>query len=395
MGSVEPYATDQGRRYRVRYRDPERRTKAKAGFRTRRDAEAFLAEVSVAVKHGDYVDPGAGRRTVGVLGPQWLATLNHLKPSSFAPLEAAWRVYVAPRWGATEIGRIRPSEVQAWIADLIAGSAPSTTTPRPLGPTSVKRAHGVLASILDVAVRDRLLQSNPARGVSLPRKVPRRHQYLSHQQVELLASETRTKGSLVRFLCYTGLRWGEATALRVRDVDLERRRLRVIENAVRVNGRILVGTPKTHHTRTVPIPPFLCAGIAALVDGQPESALVFSSNGAYLQQPTAKGGWYVSAVKRAQAADPTFPRPTIHDLRHTAASLAVSAGANVKAVQRMLGHASAAMTLDVYTDLFEEDLDRVSLALDEARAASLAQFLRSFPADQGPEESEKPGNMRV
>ena len=64
-------------------------------------------------------------------------------------------------------------------------------------------------------------------------------------------------------------------------------------------------------------------------------------------------------------ADPTFPRVTVHDLRHTAASLAVSAGANVKAVQRMLGHASAAMTLDVYADLFDDDLDAVATALND------------------------------
>lgn len=60
-----------------------------------------------------------------------------------------------------------------------------------------------------------------------------------------------------------------------------------------------------------------------------------------------------------------------HDLRHTAASLAISAGANVKAVQRMLGHASAAMTLDTYAELFEDDLDSVAVALDSQRSASL------------------------
>jgi integrase len=59
---------------------------------------------------------------------------------------------------------------------------------------------------------------------------------------------------------------------------------------------------------------------------------------------------------------------TIHDLRHTAASLAVSAGANIKAVQRMLGHASAAMTLDVYADLFDDDLDEVAEVLDKQAA---------------------------
>jgi integrase len=62
------------------------------------------------------------------------------------------------------------------------------------------------------------------------------------------------------------------------------------------------------------------------------------------------------------------PRTTPHDLRHTAASLAVSAGANVKAVQRMLGHASAAMTLDIYADLFDDDLEAVAVALDHARS---------------------------
>jgi integrase len=62
---------------------------------------------------------------------------------------------------------------------------------------------------------------------------------------------------------------------------------------------------------------------------------------------------------------------TLHDLRHTAASLAISAGANVKAVQRMLAHASAAMTLDVYSDLFDDDLNAVSDRLDEAYQRSV------------------------
>ena len=75
-------------------------------------------------------------------------------------------------------------------------------------------------------------------------------------------------------------------------------------------------------------------------------------------------------MAKAQLVDKAFPRVTIHDLRHTAASLAVSSGANVKAVQRMLGHASAAMTLDTYADLFDDDLDAVSVALDNAKRVS-------------------------
>jgi integrase len=62
---------------------------------------------------------------------------------------------------------------------------------------------------------------------------------------------------------------------------------------------------------------------------------------------------------------------TLHNLRHTAASLAIASGANVKAVQRMLGHASAAMTLDVYADLFDDDLDAVAVGLNHAAAPAI------------------------
>ena len=65
---------------------------------------------------------------------------------------------------------------------------------------------------------------------------------------------------------------------------------------------------------------------------------------------------------------------TPHDLRHTAASLAISSGANPKAVQRMLGHASAAMTLDTYADLFEDDLDAVSDRMDQVRTKAFVGF---------------------
>jgi integrase len=85
---------------------------------------------------------------------------------------------------------------------------------------------------------------------------------------------------------------------------------------------------------------------------------------------------------RRRVFDPALQRAglgdlTPHELRHTAASLAVAAGANVKAVQRMLGHASAAMTLDVYSGLFDDDLDAVADRLDEAAVRARADFLRT------------------
>jgi integrase len=77
-----------------------------------------------------------------------------------------------------------------------------------------------------------------------------------------------------------------------------------------------------------------------------------------------------------------LPKITPHSLRHTAASLAISAGATVLAVQRMLGHASAAMTLDVYSDLFDDDLDAVADALDaRARTTLVGKSWTKLPAN--------------
>lgn len=87
---------------------------------------------------------------------------------------------------------------------------------------------------------------------------------------------------------------------------------------------------------------------------------MFGNGHAHFRAPDVRDGWFVNAKKRARLEDPDFPEVTLHDFRHSAASLAISAGANVRAVQRMLGHASAAMTLDTYADLFDEDLNAVA-----------------------------------
>jgi integrase len=132
-----------------------------------------------------------------------------------------------------------------------------------------------------------------------------------------------------------------------------------------VGSIIEVGTPKNHKKRTVPISRFLSEHLARQCEGKGRDDLVFpGENGNHLRLSRVHEdnmGWFAGAVKRSRV-----PRITPHDLRHTAASSVVSAGANVKAVQKMLGHASAAMTLDVYADLFDGDLVSVSDALDHA-----------------------------
>jgi integrase len=344
--------TAAGKRYRVRYRKPDHSQTTKRGFKTKKEAELFLASVELGKASGTYIDPSSGRVTVGVLGSAWLVSQTHLKPSSVAVVESAWRLHVEPAWGRVPVADVRHSDVQDWVARLsngIAGKAKAKS------PALVHRCYA--------AVRDRRISSNPARGVGLPRKVSREHVYLSHQQVDRLARAAGMHSTLIRVLAYTGLRWGELSGLRVCDVDIDRRRISVSVNAVLVGGKVVLGTPKTHKRRTVPFPAFLSAPMTQLSEGRDATAILFADrSGGHLTTPTVReNSWFDKALHQAGLSP-----MTVHDLRHTAASLAVSSGANVKAVQRMLGHASAAITLDTYSDLFDDDLDALAERLDEA-----------------------------
>lgn len=164
MGSVYPYTTAGGaKRYRISYRRPDQGQTTERGFTTKRDAEARLAEVEVSKNRGEYVDPASAEVTIATLGKEWLQQREGvLKPSSIRPLQSAWSKHVEPKWGARKIGGIRHSEVQTWVSTIAGGS------------TTIRRAHGVLAGILDTAVQDRRLIRNVARDVSFPRRSAQR-----------------------------------------------------------------------------------------------------------------------------------------------------------------------------------------------------------------------------
>ncbi len=205
------------------------------------------------------------------------------------------------------------------------------------------------------------LAVNPARGVKLPKRAPRHNVYLTASQLNRLADESGRYRSLVLLLGVGGLRWCEAVALRVSDVDFLGRRVRLHSNAVQVGREFAVGSLKSNKNRTVVLPAFVVDALAETAEGRERDDLLWpSAGGGYLGPPASNKSWLAGSVERCQKVDKSFPRVTARALRNTAVSLAISAGANPKVVQRMLGHASAAMTLDVYADLFDADLDSVA-----------------------------------
>ena len=318
---------------------------------------------------GEWVDPSRGRITVAEWAEQWFAAQLQIKATTAGGYRLWIDNHIVPTWGRRRLVDVGHAEVQAWVTRLASDHAPST----------VRQIYFVFSMMMKFAIRDGRVSRNPCEAVQLPRIVRKRRSYLTHMQVHRLAAECGEYGDLVLFLAYTGLRWGEMTGLKIGRVDFARRRVEISEAVTVASGRIVWSTPKSGHSRSVPFPEFLVDRVAERCRGRGPDELVFEGPaGGLLRSGNFRRRQFEVGIATCQETDPSFPRITIHDLRHTAASLAVSAGANVKLVQRMLGHASAAMTLDVYADLFDTDLDAVAVELDSAiRAAAVP--LRSGP----------------
>lgn len=359
--------------WRARWVDPSGRERSKS-FPRKVDAQRFLSQLEALIHRGEYIDPRAGTITVRDLAEQWIKGQSHLKASTRRRYEGIVDVQIVPHWGRWKVANVAPSDVREWISRLLDGG---------LSPATIRQAARVLSLVFDSAVLDGRISRNPVKGVRLPRAIASEPRFLTASEVGCLVDAAGSDGFSVLFLAVTGIRFGELVALRVRRVDLARCRVTIAESATEVSGRLAWSMPKTHARRSVPFPPALGEALRELMAGKGQDDPVFTSPDG---QPLRLSNWrrrvFQPACKRAGLGD-----VRVHDLRHTAASLAISAGANVKAVQKMLGHQSAAMTLDVYAGLFGDDLDAVALALNPMTAQ--IRHMRVFEGAKGGESANE------
>jgi integrase len=357
MGSVTAYSTARGKRYKVQYRKPDHSSTSKRGFLTKREATLFLASVEVSMSRGAYVDPTRSRITVGDWMDQWMAARTDLRASTLDRIEGIIRRNIKPALGNVALADLRRMMIQEWASSLSKDQSAA----------SVRKIVNTLSGALQLAVDDGRIPTNPASRLKLPKVAKVSKRYLDHQQVHDLAEAVDARGSgyglVVLVLSYCGLRWGELAGLTVEDVDLKRGRLGVRHTMIEINGYLEESTPKTYEERSIPVPGFVLEQLAEAIDGRGPNEHVFvGRRGADVLRNRVFRRHFLSEA----TAGIGLPGLTPHELRHTCASLAVSAGANVKALQRMLGHASAKETLDTYADLFDSDLDSVAVALDNA-----------------------------
>lgn len=383
-GTVKSYKTKHGKRWEVFYTCQKERVH-KRGFESRDDAQSFLDEKTVEMSTGTYITKDKLRITVE-------EEYRELREghsggihadSTLRREDAVWRNHVKPRWGHRKINAIRYSEVQAWVAELSKSQSPS----------SVEKAFTILNEIMNLAIKDHILPrgANPCSDIDLPKRRKAEAKAFTFDEVIRIAEcagEIDVKyRALILVLGFCGLRWGEAIALTVDDVDLDHNQIHVTKSATQ-SGRTWdeKGT-KTNRNRIVPMPEIVKSALASLIDGRLPGSRVFSGDGNYpypVQQSIADrhDGWYKKSLIAAGA--PLYPPKA---LRSTFATLALQASGDLKAVQKAMGHASAKMTTDVYATATPESFNRLRDSMDdgidEANArAALTQRVDSTPPER-------------
>jgi integrase len=362
-----------GSRWRARYVDDQGREHEK-NFGRKTDAQTWLNKQVSDQLIGTWTDPALSVVTFGAIAERWLSTKATRSPKTVAGYRSLLDTVVLPRWKEVPLRDIRFDDLQVWITGLsVDGSV--RFEGEGLSASRVRQAHQLVGAVLKFAVKARHLAVSPADSIELPRLPETEQRYLTHEQLHRVAVASGRLRTLVFVLGYCGLRFGEAAALRVGDVDVSGRRIRVRRSITYVRKTGLVEGPTKNHTaRTVPVPAFLARLLGTEIADRDGGALVFVS---------AHGGGHLTlgqaryTFQKAAATVDGCDGVRLHDLRHTCASLAISAGANVKVVQRLLGHKTAVLTLDRYGHLFPDDLDAVATAFDAA-AQTTAGDLRAI-----------------
>ncbi len=348
-------------KWQVLYRDPATGRERSAGVYTRKgDATRQRRAVEYKLQAGEWIDPILQATVYAEWAKTWIGTKTHLKPKTLEGYESLFRSRILPRFGTARLRDIRAIEIEQWISGM---------HDEGLSPSRIHQAHSLMSSTFSAAVRSQMIQNNPAEGVSLPRRTRNPMLFLSPAEVKRLTDEIpQEHRTLIWTLAYTGIRAGEATALRRKRVNLLLRELVIAESATDVRGRKVFTSTKNHETRTVALPSFLCDifndYLTEAVPPEAEALVFTSIVGSPINWSNFRTRIWKPAVLRANLN----PGLRIHDLRHTAASILIAEGCQARVVQEHLGHKSITITMDRYGHLYPEDRSKVSDALDAAFA---------------------------
>jgi integrase len=316
-------------------------------------------------------------RVFATYAQDWLDARHDLRPSTRRSYQTALDRHLVPWFGDMPIDEVTVQDVRAWFASY------GDQTP-----TARFHAYAVLTSVMGQALDDELIEKNPCRVKSGGRaKVKREPEVLTLPELLALADAMPEHHRALTLLCgLCGLRFGEAVALRRRDVDLDRGLVHVTRTATREGKEKTTGAPKTAAgSRAVAMPRLVVDALRTHLAAQPVTGpevLAFPGRDGTLLAHSSlyglparvehrNGRTYRKEAFGFIRAREAIDRPGLnwHDLRRTAATLGAQAGATVREMQNRLGHATPAMALYYQGATAERDrvvADRLQETIEKA-----------------------------
>ena len=353
--------------------DGARRQKSKGGFKTKRDAERAFAEFRDQVRTGTYVP-----RSKGTLGEflvnDWLPAISaSVRPTTLDHYEQNIRVHVLPTIGSLRLQDVSAAKLNALYAELLKSGR---CRGGGLSPKTVRHVHTTLHKALNDAVRWGLLVRNPADQADPPKPRTAEMKVWGPEQLRAFLDFVRDDRLYAAWLLLatTGMRRGEVLGLRWRDVHLDASRLSVVQSLTVTKYEVAVSEPKTAKgRRSVALDRATVAALHAHRKMQLEERLawgeawqdtgyVFTREDGSLIHPHRFTAWF---DRLRDAAG--LPRIRLHDLRHSYASAALTAGIPAKVVSERLGHANVSITLDTYSHVLP--------SLQEEAAGAVARLI--------------------
>ncbi|MCZ0999008.1 tyrosine-type recombinase/integrase [Streptomyces mirabilis] len=349
-------------RYQARYVAPDGQLRpAPETFRTKKDADDWLADKQTEMRRGDWHDPDAGKVAFGPYAAAWIEE-RELTTTTRQLYGSLLRHHLEPAFGAVNVAEISPPLVRRWRADKLASGA---------GPTTVAKAYALLRAIMGTAVADQMIRRNPCtiKGASTVH-TPERPTATVQEVYDLADAIQLRYRALVLLAGFLGLRWGELVGLHRRDIDLDGGALRVRRAVAELNnGQREIKAPKSAAgKRTVAIPgailPDVRDHLARYAEPGADGRVFVGAKGATPRRNHFNRLW------RKACSDAGIKGLHFHDLRHTGNTLAASTGASTRELMARMGHSTARAALIYQHASADRDrliADAVSGLVDKGR----------------------------
>lgn len=325
---------------------------------TQKEVRQKLAQITAAIDKGTYQAPN--KITVSEWMDEWLTTFcaNKVKPLTLSSYSAMIKNHIIPAFGAVEVQAVKGAHIQRLYNSM---------TKAGLSGKTVKNVGAILHKSFSVAMKQGIIATNPCDAAELPKAEYKEIRPLADDEIpRFLAAIDRSPMRNSYALClFAGLREGECLGLSWRQVDFEKGRITVSQQLQQEKAKggkyYIAPSTKSGKTRTIEPPPIAFEYLRAEWVKQLENRLKagpawHNPDDLVFTDEAGKHYTFFMFYRRFKRIAASIGRPDArpHDLRHTAATIAIASGADVKSVQELLGHATASFTLNVYAHTSEQ-----------------------------------------